>query len=112
MKEPERREFPAVHFLKCDKQHVDRLIMGHKRMELRFNDRDFRPGDVLVIGDRVDASTSRPVALLITHVFLGENDAAHAEEALIPNSGQPALAVLEGWAILSVMKLPITGRPT
>ncbi len=38
-----------VHFLKCDTLWFDQVLVGIKPFELRFNDRDYRTGDILVL---------------------------------------------------------------
>lgn len=36
------------HFLKIQKEYLDNLVSGRKKVEIRFNDRDYQLGDELV----------------------------------------------------------------
>lgn len=40
-----------VHYLKCLTEFFDKIESGEKTFEARFNDRDYRVGDVLYLQD-------------------------------------------------------------
>ena len=54
----------TVHLLKSWPEFFEPVLQGHKRFELRRNDRDFQEGDHLVLreyepGDHPDGATAR-----------------------------------------------------
>lgn len=48
-----------VHWLKCDPEPFDAVTGKIKRFEIRLNDRDYQPGDLLVI-ERFDRYANFP----------------------------------------------------
>lgn len=40
---------PVTHKLKTWPQYYERILSGEKTFEIRFNDRDFQAGDILVL---------------------------------------------------------------
>ena len=39
------------HKLKIQQEHLDNLISGRKKVEIRLNDRDYQRGDLLIFTD-------------------------------------------------------------
>lgn len=54
------------HSLKIGKERLKNLIVGKKKCEVRFNDRDYQGGDILVFYD-----DGKEVKFLVTHIHSG-----------------------------------------
>jgi Domain of unknown function (DUF3850) len=62
------------HELKCWPEFFAPVFSGAKTAELRYNDRDYQVGDVLVLREwepKADAYTGRECKRLVTHVLHG-----------------------------------------
>ncbi len=62
---------PATHVLKTWPQFFAAVADGRKAFEIRKNDRDFRVGDVLVVGEfdpDVQQFTGRSVRRIVTYI--------------------------------------------
>ena len=59
---PERKG-RMKHELKIEKQHLENLLSGKKKAEVRYNDRYYQVGDILEFG--------RNIHFLITHIHSG-----------------------------------------
>lgn len=59
-----------VHNLKIEQQHLDNLIVGIKRAEIRVNDRDYQRGDILRFKD-YSQMDSIEYLFEITHIHSG-----------------------------------------
>lgn len=69
------------HELKIEAIYLSDLIIGTKKSEVRFNDRDYQIGDVLIFRDLLGSCHT----FIITHIHCG-------------------LGLKEGYVILSVDK--------
>lgn len=59
-----------THNLKTTSAHFGQLWLGHKTFELRFNDRDFRVGDTLILQEVEDNEYSgRELTAQVTHMM-------------------------------------------
>lgn len=86
------------HFLKTEPQYFRAVNLGEKTFELRFNDRDFRVGDTLVLVEyRPDTGTTgRQLTRVITYI----------------TQDDPWGALATGWCILGLAPLePLVPRP-
>lgn len=54
------------HELKIGQNYLDNLLSGKKKMEIRFNDRDYQVGDSVCFWDGNES-----VSFLITHIHSG-----------------------------------------
>lgn len=90
------------HILKTDPEVFDAMWAGHKTHEIRFNDRDFKVGDELILkrtefsGEQMKNGaplryTSRSMFRVVSHV-------------------QTGYGLKDGWVILSVQE-PSMGVP-
>lgn len=83
-----------IHEIKCDTKYFVRLKDGSKTAELRFNDRDYQVGDMLIIRqDDYDASSCdvkfrQELYYRITHII-----------------GSEFIGLKEGYVVLSIAKL-------
>ncbi|BAU28203.1 uncharacterized protein DUF3850 [Aneurinibacillus soli] len=62
---------PRIHELKTEPQYFQAVLDGHKRFEIRKNDRDFKVGDTLVLKEYnadVHAFTGRKVEVTVTYM--------------------------------------------
>lgn len=70
------------HYLKIEKKYLERILSGEKTVEIRFNDRDYQRGDLLVLEDKH--------TFAITHVHSGlgmaENYVALSIKKWVTNS--------------------------
>ncbi len=80
-----------VKKLKIKKEYFDEVQVGNKRAELRFNDRDYREGEVYLLQeiDEAGTYTERELLIRITHIL-------KAFEGL-----------REGWCIFSFEIIPV-----
>ena len=63
-----------MHVLKTWPEHFEAIVSGRKRCEVRFNDRDYRVGDSLILKEwnPLDQSyTGRIVKKYISHILHG-----------------------------------------
>lgn len=75
--------------LKILPEHFADVKRGVKKSELRYNDRDYAVGDMLILREYTGTEyTGRRVCVVITHI--------------LQNCG---FGLLEGWAILSIRRL-------
>ena len=65
---------PKVHNLKCDAGYYEAVALGHKTAELRLNDRDFSPLDILRLHEmEFGKPTGRSIEKQITHIVWDSN---------------------------------------
>jgi hypothetical protein len=95
---------PAEHHLKCDPEQFELLLLGKKKCELRFNDRDFKEGDILHLHETHYTAeqmkekvkplvyTGRIVNSLVTHVLKGP----------FPEGWGHCTSNLNGWVVISL----------
>jgi len=61
-----------THKLKIDTEHFADVVAGKKRSEVRYNDRDYKSNDLLVLqefdGEKL---TGNELRVVITHVLKG-----------------------------------------
>lgn len=87
---------PVIHELKTDPEVFDAVWNKDKTYEIRFNDRNYQPGDILVLketkytGEQMKKGkpliyTGRKVEALVSHVLKG-----------------PIYGLVDGWAIISI----------
>lgn len=90
-----------VHDLKTDPEVFSAVLCGEKTYEIRYNDRNYQPGEILVLKETKHTGqamrqgspleyTGRQCAGVITHVLAG-----------------PIYGLVEGWAILSFYRASI-----
>ena len=63
-----------THELKTVQPHFDAIVTGRKRVEIRWDDRGFEVGDVLVLREYHPASmefTGKITRVCVTHVLRG-----------------------------------------
>ena len=95
----------TTHTLKCWPDHFGAIFDGRKRCEVRYNDRDYAEGDILVLFEwspEAMMHTGRKVQVRVTHVLelahvIGLDAGAGSEE------GQP-------WAVMSIVTLDCDGE--
>lgn len=56
------------HTLRIEKQYLVNLMLGRKKCEVRYNDRDYQLGDVL---EFYDSEKEEDVRFTITHIHSG-----------------------------------------
>jgi hypothetical protein len=89
-------EQPKPHWLKTDGAMFNEVVLGHKTFDIRFDDRGYREGDLLVLretrstGEEMRAGapldyTGRDCARIVTHILRG-----------------PIYGLKEGWVIMSI----------
>jgi hypothetical protein len=64
----------STHELKSWPEFFEPVLLGQKTAELRYNDRDYKVGDILVLREwepKVDKYTGRECRRLVTHVLHG-----------------------------------------
>ena len=87
---------PKIHNLKTDQEAFSAVLCGEKTYEIRYNDRNYQAGDILVLKETkftgVEMKQGSPLEFtgrqcggVITHVLNG-----------------PVYGLQEGWAILSL----------
>ena len=60
-----------IHKLKIDKIHLDDLLSGRKRAEIRLNDRDYKVGDFLEFRDLTNIPNPILRIFRVTHMHTG-----------------------------------------
>jgi len=75
-----------IHTLKIKDEYLQNLLIGSKRSEIRYNDRDYQKDDLLRFFDTVNPEGTNEVLFKITHVHSG-------------------LGMAEGYVSLSVIHL-------
>jgi hypothetical protein len=64
----------VTHYLKTWPEHYKDIVSGKKKAELRFNDRDFKVGDLLSLMEynpETDQYTGSFVIVKVTHILEG-----------------------------------------
>jgi hypothetical protein len=71
------------HELKCDHDQFELILMGKKKFDVRFNDRDFQVGDILILHETYSSAfemqhygkplmyTGQTLNCLVTHIMVG-----------------------------------------
>jgi hypothetical protein len=88
------------HYLKTDPYAWDTVNYEIKTYELRFNDRDFQPGDVLIL-DRTEYSGAEIKAGAPLRYYDGRGIECEVLHVL----KGPIYGLSEGWCILSIRKI-------
>ncbi|WP_083629686.1 DUF3850 domain-containing protein [Tenacibaculum agarivorans] len=60
------------HYLKIFTEHFEEVHNGNKKAEIRFNDRDFKVGDILILQEfnhNSNSYTGRSTTKKITHIL-------------------------------------------
>ena len=81
----------TIHILKTENPHFLDIYQGRKRFELRFNDRNFKIGDFLILRE-------------YSKHFGGYSSSWHAVKVIHMMEG-PTLGLAEGWVILSIARI-------
>lgn len=69
-----RHDGPIVHDLKCDAGYYEAVDLGWKTAELRFNDRDFAPHDIIRLHEQqYGKPTGKSLERRITHIVWDSN---------------------------------------
>lgn len=68
------RKIPKTHELKCAAGFYEAIVLGHKTAELRLNDRDFAPHDILhLLEFEYGKLTGQSIKKRITHIVWDSN---------------------------------------
>lgn len=66
----------AEHTLKVQEPYFDALVSGAKNFEVRYNDRAYQVGDVLILepwhGISYDSAKGTPIRRVVTFVYSGD----------------------------------------
>ncbi|MEO0870471.1 MAG: DUF3850 domain-containing protein [Pseudomonadota bacterium] len=60
-----------IHYLKTDQQFKFDVMRGEKRFEVRRNDRDFKQGDILMLGPVSDDDDKSVVPVRVDYILEG-----------------------------------------
>jgi ASC-1-like (ASCH) protein len=66
----------TTHHLKTWPEYFDAIARGDKNFEVRYNDRDFQVGDVLVLQEwkpETELFTGKELSRIVTYVLPGDN---------------------------------------
>lgn len=80
-----------VHELKTDRDHFQDIWWNRKTFELRYDDRDYKVGDMLSLKEynpESETFTGKVCTRVVSHVLHG-----------------PAYGLQEGWVIMSIKPL-------
>lgn len=80
-----------IHELKTDTECFQDIWRNRKTFELRYNDRDYKVGDTLILKDYdkdQDKFTGKVCMRIVTYILTG-----------------PAYGLQEGWVIMSIKPL-------
>lgn len=83
-----------THELKCWPEYFEPVYSGKKRFELRFNDRDYKAGDYLLLREWrpvEEAYTGRELKVIVTYVMAEDDGPAE---------------VMPGWVVMSIQPVP------
>jgi ASC-1-like (ASCH) protein len=83
-----------THNLKIIQPYFDKLKAGTKKWELRFNDRDYRIGDALILQEYDPSNKTYSGESLTAHVvdiFYGAGD------------GKSSYGLIEGYCLMSIV---------
>ena len=89
-----------IHRLKTWPIFYERLLDGSKTFEFRFNDRDYRVNDNLVLKEwdvRSEKYTGRYIHRTITYIM------NHFDARLVVDKYPPSKPIAEGWVILGIV---------
>lgn len=102
---------PKVHELKLLPEHYAGVVTGEKRAEFRFNDRDFRAGDVLKLREWTPPPSSEVVAsgVAVVHGYTGREVQRKVTHVLTHEAFTP---VPEGWVVISMVEPEPPARET
>lgn len=99
------------HTLKIDEQWFDAVAVGTKNFEVRKNDRDFKVGDTLIIGEwdstMVQKDWDNPAES--PRGFTGRK--ALATITFVLTAEEFPIAIKEGYAVLGIKVLATNGFP-
>jgi len=89
-----------THTLKIQKQYFDQVLKGNKRFELRKNDRNYKPGDLIhfIDPDTNDEFPSERAKSMYRITYVLKN---------VPESG-----LLNGYCVLSIAPLTPFSAPS
>ena len=60
-----------IHELKIKENYLHNLMIGIKKVEIRYNDRDYQAGDILSFWNRQEHGLPKKVHFRITHIHYG-----------------------------------------
>lgn len=99
-----------THDLKTHPEHFAQLVLGLKLQELRWNDRNYRVGDLLVLREWEPEPprgyTGRSVTARVTHMLRGTGAPPTAPDDDVES---PCTALERGWVIMSLDLFRATG---
>lgn len=79
-----------VHKLKILPQYYIAILENRKTFEIRYNDRDYKVGDVLELNEIIDGKyTGNRIMVLVTYIHVGGGD----------------FGVEDGWVIIGFKKI-------
>ncbi len=87
-----------THELKTDSEVFQLIRLGHKNFEIRKNDRDFKPGDTLILRETKHSGllmekgaplefTGEKITRVVTYILHG-----------------PIWGLMDGWCIMAIPK--------
>lgn len=91
----------AIHELKCWPESLDPLFKGLKSFDVRKNDRNFKPGDLVVFKEwepKIKSYSGRWVRKRINYMITG---------TIAPSHG-----LATGYCVLQLMDTATEGEPT
>ena len=65
------KKITTIHYLKIQDKWMERVLSGEKNSELRYNDRDFQVGDLIVL-TRISGEVPSTSKFEITHVLTSD----------------------------------------
>lgn len=107
MTDSTKKAHPRTHNLKTNLVSFGEHVLGLKPWSLRFNDNDYRPGDVVVLReydinlDKVedaDPYTGRTICARVLSVYHGQSVSTVQD----PSKANPRHALLNDWVILGL----------
>jgi ASC-1-like (ASCH) protein len=58
-----------IHYLKIEKQYINDIFSGRKKAEVRYNDRNYSVGDLIVFTDLNQSIYNNSYKVIITHIL-------------------------------------------
>ena len=86
----------ATHYLKCINPYFQDILDGRKTLEIRKNDRNYKEGDFLVLGEgKADAQAPRAVLVKVVGVLTSAANSMSEED----------IGLKEGFVGLSIERI-------